>query len=503
MTSLDALVDAIDKQFSAGVYEAAMSLIERNLAEAWYGFRPERFREMLGTIIEAGADKSGAGRWFHTALSPAHEQPHQPGEHPLVLDNPALPVEILMRIAQIAELRFRGQARQALCLLDELDARPRAVQPIFDTNSGWDLLISVQNGITAMLAGEFRRALGYFSEAELHVPVSTLTFLNRDAHIKAALLHALVGDTEAARTSLGHAKEIPRTSSWAETLIDANEAWVSALLEPDSDEAVRALLAVPPRDVGEMWPFYALTVQRVFFRAGRSKELGERIATLEKIPFPRQQGEGLTGSVFSMIRAQMCLSGDDVNGAMWHLDNADDSLLHVRLLEAQIEYHAARYPRAMSTARGLLDDVNGLRQLEMWRHAIMASSQFELNRPDAVRESLKAARELSGQIRVEDLHYFSNSVLEFAREHLENWYLDTFDDAVRQGGYGAEPSVQLTDREREILRLLGQASSRAEIADQLFVSLNTLKSHLRKIYRKLGVSTRDAAILRAEREGLL
>ncbi|GAB3787639.1 LuxR C-terminal-related transcriptional regulator [Nocardioides ungokensis] len=52
----------------------------------------------------------------------------------------------------------------------------------------------------------------------------------------------------------------------------------------------------------------------------------------------------------------------------------------------------------------------------------------------------------------------------------------------------------LTEREREVLRLLPSRLTLREIADELFVSRNTLKFHLRVIYRKLGVNSRAEAV---------
>jgi LuxR family maltose regulon positive regulatory protein len=52
----------------------------------------------------------------------------------------------------------------------------------------------------------------------------------------------------------------------------------------------------------------------------------------------------------------------------------------------------------------------------------------------------------------------------------------------------------LSEREQEVWRFLSTSLSMQEIADGLFVSRNTLKSHVRSIYRKLGVSTRQEAV---------
>jgi PAS domain S-box-containing protein len=63
----------------------------------------------------------------------------------------------------------------------------------------------------------------------------------------------------------------------------------------------------------------------------------------------------------------------------------------------------------------------------------------------------------------------------------------------------AAPAFQepLTERERDVLRLLPTGMTTPEMAALLHVSSNTLKSHLKAIYRKLGVSSRRAAVVRA------
>ena len=61
----------------------------------------------------------------------------------------------------------------------------------------------------------------------------------------------------------------------------------------------------------------------------------------------------------------------------------------------------------------------------------------------------------------------------------------------------AELLEPLSQRELEVLRYLPTMLSNAEIAGELFVSVNTVKTHTRSIYRKLGVAARDQAVERA------
>ena len=65
------------------------------------------------------------------------------------------------------------------------------------------------------------------------------------------------------------------------------------------------------------------------------------------------------------------------------------------------------------------------------------------------------------------------------------------------------PSEPLTARELDVLRLLAQDLSNPQIAERLVVSRRTVEAHLRSIYEKLGVKSREAAIRVAVERGLL
>lgn len=73
---------------------------------------------------------------------------------------------------------------------------------------------------------------------------------------------------------------------------------------------------------------------------------------------------------------------------------------------------------------------------------------------------------------------------------------------LRQSLRAADP-VTLTQRERSVLRMLPTQRSISEIAEDLTVSDSTVKTHVRAIYGKLGVSSRRDAVAAAHRRGVL
>jgi LuxR family transcriptional regulator, maltose regulon positive regulatory protein len=73
------------------------------------------------------------------------------------------------------------------------------------------------------------------------------------------------------------------------------------------------------------------------------------------------------------------------------------------------------------------------------------------------------------------------------------------DGVCRSQGGRAELVEPLTQREREVLRFLATRLTVREIADELYLSVNTLKFHLKAIYRKLGVNSRAEAADAARR----
>ncbi len=74
----------------------------------------------------------------------------------------------------------------------------------------------------------------------------------------------------------------------------------------------------------------------------------------------------------------------------------------------------------------------------------------------------------------------------------------------REGAPGVEPArLDLTDREREVLRGLVDGQSYKQVADNLGISTNTVRTHIKALYRKLQVQNVAEAVSRAVRQRLV
>ena len=103
---------------------------------------------------------------------------------------------------------------------------------------------------------------------------------------------------------------------------------------------------------------------------------------------------------------------------------------------------------------------------------------------------------------------FSQALRSLQREglalSLPDWLPGLSDGSVSlDSGRGLALSANLSERELEVLRKIAQGLSNQDIADQLFISLHTVKTHARKINVKLGARSRTQALHRAQELNLL
>lgn len=120
-------------------------------------------------------------------------------------------------------------------------------------------------------------------------------------------------------------------------------------------------------------------------------------------------------------------------------------------------------------------------------YLIAARLHHVLGKPDQAQEDIRKAEQIASFIH----NRFLEEAIAQTRQSL-------ITDLVTQ------PLIEpLSERELDVLRLLCAGKSNQEIADELFIALDTVKRHTNHIYGKLGVSRRSQAIIEARKLGLV
>ncbi|WP_205698329.1 LuxR family transcriptional regulator [Conexibacter sp. SYSU D00693] len=138
---------------------------------------------------------------------------------------------------------------------------------------------------------------------------------------------------------------------------------------------------------------------------------------------------------------------------------------------------------------------SGLRLARGWRDSslMVPTLLVELTRACAAAGDADGAREAAADAR---------AVLAGARD--PGALVLALEDAAGAGRPRRPASADdLSGREVEVLRALAATGSLREVAERLFISRNTIKTHTRALYAKLGVGSREGAIRRARELGLL
>jgi len=387
--------------------------------------------------------------------------------------------------------------------VERFDAKANMTKQIFSQNRGWSTFVAVQSGITAMYAGDFRAAIIHFTRARAGMVDDELLFLRRDAIVKTALIEALYGDVARAEALLAEASTLPHCGSWVELEIDAAHIIAESQLPArPARERLEALRAIPLHHFGELWPFYLVALQRRLLVAGETDEAKHHLMMFEQMQLTQTEGEGFTGSAISLSATLDALLEGDFTEASARLERADPGLLVTQLMHAALDLAVGRPRAALQRASDMRDRTRTLRVLNVWRLATMAGGHLLLRDEDSCREVLEFILQLPGGLRETDLIFFPQQLRAFASAHVAGWP-ESLQAPLLAPGLFPTSGETLTQRELDILYAIAQGGSRESIARAQYISVNTLKAHLRSIYRKLGVNSRTAAVLEAERRRLV
>lgn len=119
---------------------------------------------MLDDIIAADPKTQDEAFGFQVFLSSAMEVRYFESQVFRTMKETTSSSGLMMRFGYLLDLRLRGFVAEALSLFDVLRGELAIIQPFIDRRNSRPQFLSLQQGLTAMLAGDFQRALHHLTE---------------------------------------------------------------------------------------------------------------------------------------------------------------------------------------------------------------------------------------------------------------------------------------------------------------------------------------------------
>ncbi len=274
-----------------------------------------------------------------------------------------------------------------------------------------------------------------------------------------------------------------------------------------------------------MWGWSNLAMAKLFFSKGAHDALERALQDLETLVYQSEAPAWIKPSLTSW-KIRSLLARGDLSDAIKHFEEAkrnlndEPSFLQLDLFIASARVDLARGtfyddPLAISSATALLQGLKTLTEDNGWfkKHLqvlILLSQAFHLQKEEkktmaTLNQALTLA-ELQGYIRLFlDEGEPMPTLLRQAegRKDISSYVRKICAAARIETGLEKKPPSPLSKRELEILSLMSQGLSNAEIAELLYITTGTVKVHASHIYQKLGVKGRMQAVNWAQELGLL
>ncbi|WP_235736572.1 response regulator transcription factor [Nocardioides alcanivorans] len=482
----------------AGDSATALRVLDRNWAEIWYAVDPTDLKDLLlGLPREAFAE-------FRMATYVNGLVGIQLADPPTDEKAGDDPMSDLDRAAQtIVDLRLAGKPLAAAKLFPLVAQDARELRGrLLDTSGGSIGIHLVQAGITSLLAGDLATARAFIGEVtNSHRPIR-FPFITREAAAKLSLVHAIAGDLEEAQMWGARAEELPRTLSWVEKMIDDTLWLVHYICAIDSLDLERAesMRRENPSPLShlEFWGVALLAHVRHLCLTGRERQALALCDETASVGLPLPDSDGWVAAMLNDALL-MCSPREAITSARTPTSPAEALLgRRLRLLATgQFEQLAVRdgaernaQARDARTRLGLLL-LRGQGQLlggqqDSGRHVVLAALEeaARLGTLSVLRLLTREALDLIADTPI------GARAAELVAQH-----------DLRLVEVVAVLESSLTPAEMKVLRMLGEGLSRAEIAQASYVSVDTVKSQLASVYRKLGVRNKGDAIAKLDQLG--
>lgn len=408
--------------------------------------------------------------------------------------------------------RRRGLFREAMAIVEAATPLAEAcIYPWYGARSQILPYWYLQAGVTAHAAGETGLAAQLFRSAWTHRARAPYPFVARGTAGRLALMDALDGDHSGSATWLARAEAEPRQPDlWIDGFVESNLTAVRAVaaidrLDPEAATHLRS--TQHPAQRSEQWPILLWAHVRHALTSGDTalaqRCLGETLAAKGT----ELSRSGLAGRLVPLVRAELHLALGQANQVLTVLREVRDVAGAGQVLRARTLLLAGDSDTALAVAEQVVRD--GRTSASATTEALLVVAAAHLASED--REgAISAARRACGRVQehgtMRALATVPRTVLDELLPEVPGLasLLEILD---RRGVADIYPSslslVTVTGRERDLLRELDSGLSLTAIAKANFVSVNTTRTHLASLRRKLDARSRDEVVTRARLLGLL
>ncbi|WP_157962459.1 LuxR C-terminal-related transcriptional regulator [Homoserinimonas sp. OAct 916] len=400
--------------------------------------------------------------------------------------------------------RVTGSRRAAETFLDTLDQltpdererMARILPPLMD-----------QVGITILYLGDVDRALELFRASYSLPPQQQQPALHALSLIAGGL--AIQGEILQVRQVLESARGADWPDGWRDgyrgALYHVAEALL-ALEEFDSRRAIEHVTVMDPHiETIEHWAFFAHA------RAIAELGLGNAVEAESQLRLLMQRGvrpatTPLTQTQLSITRSVLLLASGRAGEAAGALKRLPETFPRVAIARARVHLVTDKPEEAIAVLSALSLDALPPR-LVTESQLIIAAAAHRRGQTELALDALRQATSTMMDCGLRQPLMLIPASDRRALAELSGTGSDAatllLDPRVPDVLPAQAEKVTLTKREHLVLTSLVEHPGATEIAEQLFVSVNTVKSQLRSIYRKLDVNSREDALARATELGLV
>lgn len=403
--------------------------------------------------------------------------------------------------------RARDYGARLLQIVDAARAsQPHEVLELFPS-------LQLHVGILHLIGGDYTAGLSSLWRAYERADDNPRPYIRADAASKTALAYAMIGDHQRTAVWLQRYEAAPLQSPQFEARIRCTANAAELLMAVDqvdlsaAQEAHAMLLAADTYSEELFWAYLAYAETQYALLIGTPEDMLEHLARVES-HYERWTGNGaISGPLLAAAKADLLTALGRANAAKNILEGPHTAHPLLQVGKARLALVTGQPSTALRYAADSAWMLSATTRQRIDMQLIQAVAAVRTGdhglAQTALRRATDAARH-SGTLRPfrtvpeADLQQVAASV-PGAQELLD----EAGRVEIGEPYATAIPLITLTPRESEILTRLTTPLSIQQIAISMRLSYNTVKVHVRGLYAKLSVSSREDAVAQARRHGLL